>query len=411
LTRTAGYNLLTAVCRYFGFDAASQLLEATGLCVPKTNSSFVVRLSSLLASSQQNLTLEFVLECLHGLVTASFEAKHLCLAYLKPWIPNLRGFSGDKEKAERLMLIFKQFSMLSVKEAEIRPAILAKFWKPLGRLPELLDMVLDVIISTATTSANGIFGEETASMSDAGGEKFGCVCWFHHPLLKTTPEKVVTLANQNSELVTGKIIARLMSAIDATGSSDPRNQLSDHKMFPTISLLARFLLMVSFDNLIDVQQYLPEVVFVCSLLFAHGDWVHRVTIHRLLINLVHSAYLLQQSTVQQDARGLQQQPQQQLLAPRRPPKKGQMTRRSSVSSRTSDRPGDSMEVVEESHVEQKSSDRVLMFLRELDDPRVAVHFGFGQHLSLSPFSNPSELKRKGPPARVPLESALPVSVS
>ena len=217
--------------------------------------------------------------------------------------------------------------------------------------------------------------------------------------------------------MTGKIVSRLMSAIEATGQSDPKHELSEHKLFPKIALLSRFLLMVSFDNLIDVQHHLPEVVFVCSILFAHGDWVHRVTIHRLLINLVHSAYLLQQSDqpVQQQQ---QQQQQQQLLGPRRP-KKGQMLSRKSLS-RGSDRPpiasspqeifDSTLAAAEDSEGKQSGNDRVLLFLRELDDPRVAVHFGFGQHLSLSPFSDPNELKRKGPPARVPLESARTVSV-
>jgi len=228
---------------------------------------------------------------------------------------------------------------------------------------------------------------------------------------------VVTLAGENAKLVTGKIIARLLSAVEATGHSDARHDLSEHKLFPTIALLARFLLMVSFDNLIDVEQFLPEVVYVCSLLFAQGDLVHRVTVHRLLINLVHSAYLLQQSMLEPEQQPLYQQQQQQQLTPRRPSKKGQMK----TSSRSSDRPAGDESPAAASAVaspvaaagkgEAQGSDRVLMFLRELDEPRVAVHFGFGQHLSVSPFSNPSDLRRKGPPARVPLESARTVAVT
>jgi hypothetical protein len=214
------------------------------------------------------------------------------------------------------------------------------------------------------------------------------------------------MAAQNPELVTGKIISRLMSAIEATGHADVKHDLSEHKLFPTISLLVRFLLMVSFDNLMDVQHYLPEVVFVCSLMFAHGDWVERVTVHRLLINLVHSAYLLQQSMLQ-DSQQHQVIVQQQAMRLR---KKAQISR-GSQQKRGSERPLDVEQETEEGDVEEEASNsRVLMFLKELDDPRVAVHFGFGQHLSLSPFSNPSELKRKGPPAKVPLESAQTVSV-
>ncbi len=391
LTRTAGYNLLTAVCSYFHYDPAASLLEATGLCVPKTNSTFVVRLSAQLATSLPHLTLEFIPECLHGLVTASFEAKHLCLAYLQPWIPNLRGFVagvGDaaaaKDKTERLAPILKQFAQLSVKEAEIRPAILAKIWKPLGKIPELLDTSLDAVVSFAGSTQQGIYSEEMASMVDA----------------------VVTMASQNASLVTGKLVERLMNALRATGASDCKDELCEHKLFPAISQLTRFLLMVSFDNLIDVQHFLPEVVFICSMLFAQGDWVERVTVHRLLINVVHSAYLLQQNL-----RGVQPPQQPQLKVKNR--KKADRTSQVRGSSRGSDRSAatsSAVQVPEGDAQDMHGNDHVLLYLKELDDPRVAVHFGFGQHLSLSPFSNPADLKKKGPPAKVPLESAQAVSL-
>ncbi len=146
-----------------------------------------------------------------------------------------------------------------------------------------------------------------------------------------------------------------------------------------------------------------NVVFFCSMLVAQGDWVERVTVHRLLINVVHSAYLLQQSML-----GAQRQPQALLkVINRKKPEAGRS------SARLSDRPSGAAGSTSGSIVDEVSgevgNDGVLLYLKELDDPRVAVHFGFGQHLSLSPFSNPADLKKKGPPAKVPLESALAVS--
>lgn len=408
-TRTAAYNLLTAVCLYFRYEtAAVQLLEATGLCVPKTNNKFVVRLSTGLAKSVPSITLEFMMECMHGLVTASFEAKHLCLSYLHPWMLNLRSFfvsltkdepSVASKTSERLSALVKQFAQLSLKETEVRPAILAKIWKPLGKIREALDLTLENVIGFAASGSLGVYSDEAATMADA----------------------VVTMAAQNPQLVTGKLITRLMNTIRATSeSANNVTDLAEHKLFGTMALLTRFLLMLSFDNLIDVQHYLPEIVYICCMLFAHGDWVQRITVHRLLVNVVHAAYLLQKNV---DLAS-----EQRRLGSTKSP-----TRTSSISSTSTASPlmsrgsdasvpppnaigsGPAGSATNTSAAGAKlagvaDDHAVLLYLRELDDPRTKVHFGFGQHLSLTPFSNPVDARKKGPPGRVPIESAQAVAV-
>lgn len=277
-TRTAGYNLLMAVCSYFHFSAsAAQLLEASGLCVPKTNNKFVVRLSAGLAKEVPSITLEFILECLHGLEAVSFEAKHLCLAYLKPWLPNLRSYfvEADGDKPARLTGMITQFVQLSVSETQIRPTVLAKIWKPLGRMPASLELTLQVLFQHTLSSGCG--ADEVAVMADA----------------------IITMAAQSPQMVTGKLVQRLMSTLRATGT-DAVDELSEHALFQELALVLRMLLMVSFDNLIEARHHLPEVVLACSLLFAHGDWLQRVTVHRLLLNLAHAAFLHQRDADTQD---------------------------------------------------------------------------------------------------------------
>jgi len=50
------------------------------------------------------------------------------------------------------------------------------------------------------------------------------------------------------------------------------------------------LLVLSYDNLLYVQQFLPELFHIVILLFSTGSSVLRATIHGLLINIVHSVY-------------------------------------------------------------------------------------------------------------------------
>jgi hypothetical protein len=97
--------------------------------------------------------------------------------------------------------------------------------------------------------------------------------------------------------VTGKIVQRLLNVLRAT-SKESTSEMSQHTLFAQISLAMRMLLMVSFDNLIEARHFLPEVVFFCSVLFANGDWIQRVTVHRLLLNLAHAAYLRQRQESQ-----------------------------------------------------------------------------------------------------------------
>lgn len=46
---------------------SSHLYRNLGLCIPKNSTTFVVRVSEKLARTEINLTLEFLLECLHGI--------------------------------------------------------------------------------------------------------------------------------------------------------------------------------------------------------------------------------------------------------------------------------------------------------------------------------------------------------
>jgi len=139
--------------------------------------------------------------------------RHQCLAYIKPWIPNLRLFcrsSGIPEANEKFLKtkeIINSFITLTLREGhevivtwilkwndfvtwsrQIGPAIANLVWKRIGRVPELLDLVIELFIERIT---------ETKS-------------WIGTKTMEAIEDMSVALASQNAQLVTGKVLARVI---------------------------------------------------------------------------------------------------------------------------------------------------------------------------------------------------------
>eukprot|EP01102_Stenamoeba_stenopodia_P013588 TRINITY_DN4434_c0_g1_i2.p1 TRINITY_DN4434_c0_g1~~TRINITY_DN4434_c0_g1_i2.p1 ORF type:complete len:1185 (-),score=326.97 TRINITY_DN4434_c0_g1_i2:1010-4282(-) len=272
--RAAAYNLLCALCSTFGFSVQYQLLEANEICVPRDSSHFVIKLSKQLAETEPNLTLEFLLEALHGITKCDKIARHQCLGYIKPWIPNLRLFcrsSGIPEANEKYLKtkeIINSFITLTLREGhEIGPAIANLVWKRLGRVPELLDLVIELFIERIT---------ETKS-------------WIGTKTMEAIEDMAVALASQNPQLVAGKLLARVILKLNIAAENS-KDILHNQDVWNTTTSYFRFLLMLSFDNLLCVTTYLSELFHLIIISFSTGGSIVRATIHSLLINIIHSLY-------------------------------------------------------------------------------------------------------------------------
>ncbi len=76
----------------------------------------------------------------------------------------------------------------------------------------------------------------------------------------------------------------------ATTNGTKSIRLEEHPAWTQIVVLLRLLLTLSFENLLYVAQYLPELLHIVLLLFSSGISLVRATVHGLLINIVHSLY-------------------------------------------------------------------------------------------------------------------------
>ncbi|CAD6227786.1 GSCOCG00006244001-RA-CDS [Cotesia congregata] len=265
--RTAAYNLLCALTATFDLKIEGQLLETSGLCIPSNNTIFIKHLSETLAANDPHLTLEFLEECMQGFKVSTIELKHLCLEYMTPWLKNLvRFYKPNDEGGKRqkqVTQILEKLITLTIEENEMYPSIQAKIWSTIGRLPELIDTVLDHFIQKSVGYGLG------------------------SPMVEIMADTAVALASGNVQLVAKKVIGRLCRVVDKTCTS-PTPLLEQHMMWDDIAILARYLLMLSFNNCLDVGKHLPYLFHTVTFLVCSGSLSMRASTHGLVINIIHS---------------------------------------------------------------------------------------------------------------------------
>ncbi|KAI8050945.1 hypothetical protein BDF22DRAFT_745143 [Syncephalis plumigaleata] len=263
--RSASYNLLYSLSVTFNFSTESELLSVKGMCIPANSVSFVRAISEKLASTAPQLTLEFLTECFVGLNKSSKPLKSFCLEYMTPWLANLDRFihAGNDDGQQNLAKVkelLHQLIELTVKETEMYPVVKTYVWTPLGRMDDMIPLILDAFVFYAVE--RGFSSQQAEVMANT----------------------TVTLSSYS---VRGKLIARLRKVI-ANTSVQPKRALTEHESWDHIAVLIRFLLMMSFDNRLHVLQYLPELFHIVSLVAAIGPGMIRASVHGIVINIVQS---------------------------------------------------------------------------------------------------------------------------
>ena len=264
--RTAAYNLMCALTSTFDLKIEGHLLETNGVCIPSNNTIFIKSVSETLAKNEPRLTLEFLEECIQGFSASSIELKHLCLEYMTPWLLNMTRFCGrhpDDAKRQKVAHILDKLITLTIEEVEMYPSIQAKIWGNIGQMSELIDMVLDSFIKRSVTGGLGSAQAEIMA------------------------ETAVSLSASNVALVARKVIWRLCRVIDKTCMS-PTTSLEQHIMWDDIANLSRYLLMLSFNNSLDVVRHLPYLFHIATFIVCTGPVSMRASTHGLVINTIHS---------------------------------------------------------------------------------------------------------------------------
>lgn len=263
--RSAAYNLLCALAQTFDLQLDGQLLHTPGLCIPSNNTIFIKQISETLAANASHLTLEFLDECAHGFGASSIQLKHLCLEYMTPWLPNLTRFCrhADDGKRQRVAALLDKLVSLTVTEVQMYPSIQAKIWGTVGRISDLLDLALDRFVQRSLAGGPG------------------------SPQAEIMADTTVALASGNVRLVAAKVIGRLCRVLERTCAA-PTASLEQHLLWSDIAILLRFLLMLSFNNCLDVALHLPYLLHIVTMLSHTGPATLRASVHGLVVNVLHS---------------------------------------------------------------------------------------------------------------------------
>ena len=254
--RLAAYNLLCVLSSTFRFELGRQLNSAQGICIPENNTLFIKKISKQIAEHMPDLTLEFLTEAINGFKMSDSPRKHLSLVYMAPWLENMTKYA---EHQRTKVIIENLLSELTFKETDMYPTIQSKIWGRLGRLHGLIDIILDLFIRVSTT--NGLDSRFTYIVSDS----------------------VVTLASANSLVVSEKIIKRVLAVLQKT-CGDLSPILEHHILWSELAVITRFLLMLSFQNRLNVEKHLPELFHVITMIFGRGPPMLRASVHGLLTN-------------------------------------------------------------------------------------------------------------------------------
>jgi len=270
-TRNAAYNLLAALAVQFQFPVT--LLESKDISVPHNTGDLVVTLSKQVARAKVSLTMSFLNGCLKGYkapkTVFGVQNKYLLLKFMKPWIHNLPlVYDEIKENPEELQTLLHFFSGLTeitFQDKDIYPALLNEIWTEIVASKEavLVKMAIDAVIKE--TERQGLEGMSNSAVAD---------------------DFVVTLSSgSSSSIIVDLIFAILESTLeDEVKSSDVESETAWTK----ISLFMRFLLMLSFQNRLNVLQNIPHLFYVVVSVSGRGSLYLRSTMHGLLINALHS---------------------------------------------------------------------------------------------------------------------------
>ncbi|CAO3592087.1 unnamed protein product [Absidia cylindrospora] len=264
--RLAAYNLLYSLSITFRFDMANQLLNAQDLCIPSNSTDFLISISERLATSEPQLTLDFLSECLIGFHKSSSESmRQLCLDYASPWLRNLAIFirqtpDDQNKNLTKTKDIIRLMIELTASHPDMYKHVQAKIWKALAKVDDLINVILDSFIQFAVE--HGVGSPQAEAMAD-------------------------TFVTLSSVTVRGKVISRLRKVLQCT-SLRPCRHLTDHPAWTEIIILLRFILMLSFNNASPVKPYLPELFHVVTLLVGNGSIMVRASVHELVVNIVHT---------------------------------------------------------------------------------------------------------------------------
>ncbi|KAJ7821199.1 hypothetical protein B0H14DRAFT_2831907 [Mycena olivaceomarginata] len=273
--RSAGYELLGAVCQYLNFDRSSIVAAKSAGFVPGDPLSFINQLSAELADFVPQLTLDFISEisaAMTGIDRAAISQRISCCQYMSPWIKNLTLFVNPtsplyERSGARVRDAIRVLCDMSTSQPELTAGTQRYVWSEVGKLdPVILDIVLDELIRAATDGGVGSSRCETIAL---------------------------LLASMTSISVRGKLIFKLRKSLTKTTGGKPPRTLQDYPNWGEISTLVRLCHIAGYQTTRPNYNmlYVPEILHLVTLTASVGPPLVRKSVYGSVINLLQAMYI------------------------------------------------------------------------------------------------------------------------
>ncbi|KAI0340881.1 hypothetical protein BDW22DRAFT_1485833 [Trametopsis cervina] len=273
--RIASYDLLCAVCTYLDFEG-KPVVPTKAIFVPGRAGPFVTQLSEKLAGFAPQLTLDFIQEVTASMSKSSVSQRINSLQYMSPWIKNLPKFTDPasrlhEQSGARLRDCIRVLIDLTMTDQEIHAVGQKYIWAEIGRLEsDLVNAVLDELLRAAIDG--GIGSQRCEIVAD-------------------------TMSSLSSINVRGRIFSRIRKALGKT-SMKPSKSLADNVYWNELACLTRLTLVANYlpRHVSHAQLYIPETAHFVSLLAGTGQLLVRTSVYGVVVNLLHSMYLVKSAS-------------------------------------------------------------------------------------------------------------------
>ncbi|QID87911.1 Ras GTPase activating protein ira2 [Saccharomyces pastorianus] len=262
--KNSSYNLVAATEISFGLNFGSHFHRSPEVYVPEETTTFLSVIGKSLAESNPELTTYmfiYILEALKNNVIPHVYIPHTVCG-LSYWVPNLYQYvylADDEEGPENISHIFRVLIRLSVKETDFKAVYMQYIWLLLLDDGRLTSIIVEEVINHAL--------ERDSENRD----------W-----KKTISLLTVLPTTEVANNIIQKIMAKIRSFLPSLKQEAMTQSWSE------LTILVKISIHVFFETSLLVQMYLPEILFIVSLLIDVGPRELRSSLHQLLMNVCHS---------------------------------------------------------------------------------------------------------------------------
>lgn len=264
IVKNISYNLLATTQEAFNLDFGRRCRATPEMYVPEDCTTFLRQLSKSVSEANPELTphmFKLIVDALeNGIIPSEYIPQSVCC--LSYWIPNLYKYvylSNEEEGPEALSYLIRVLIRLTILEPHFTSVYLQQIWYILALDDKLTKVIVEEVVGHAL--------ERDSENRD----------W----------TKVLPLLTGLSTVdIACHIIQRLLKIIDSFLPS-LKMEVSTHS-WSELAILVKISIPLFFESPLLAQMYLPEVLFIVSLLLDNGPKEIRSHFHELLMNVCHS---------------------------------------------------------------------------------------------------------------------------